>query len=702
MSGSGDRTGDPGGPARVLARAAGVFLLAVPWLPLRRLFGPLEGTGALVPPREWALGAAVFVPAAWLAARAAAVPGVQAAVAHARGRARALRRALHRFADRLRGLSPGRRRTPWAGVDAVVLGAVAALGLSLAAVLVYGGRPRLVDGAVQLFQARIFAGGASAAPAPPVSGFFEVTNVVAGPEAWYSQYPPGHPALLAAGAAAGAAWAVPLALSLGTAVLLYRFAARVYGRPTAVVTLALLAVCPFFWLLGAGFMSHVPALFFASLLLWAAARGEAAPGRAWPAAAAGGALGALFLCRPLTAAALGAGLSPFLAGWLLEKGTGSRARRLAAFAAPAVALAALYLAHNAATTGHPLRPGYLELWGSAHGLGFHATPWGGVHTPLDGLVNELTDLSLLNLFLFEWPIPALLPLGAALTAGWLEERWDRRLLVLFLSVPAAYFFYWHRDALMGPRFLYAGLAALVPLTARALVEGARRLEGVEVRALPGLTPVGARAWAGALVGLCFLYAATRGIPGRFGLHVDGGSSFRTDVRAEARRAGLDRGLVFVPVSWGNRLIAELRGMGAPAGLVERTYRAADHCDLDALVRRARSGEWSAGRVARALERLRRRTGEVARTDRLNGDGSLRLRRDRSSLPDRCREEIEYDRRGWTSYAPHLPENDPWLEAPFVIARDLRGRNRELRRAFPDRPAYLYRDGRFRRLGPASE
>lgn len=689
MSGSDVRSGAPDPAAGVLLRAAGLFLLAVPWLPLRRIFGPLEGAEALPAPGDWALGLAVFVPMAWLVARAAAVPSVRAAA-----------RRLRRGAAGMAKLPPTADRPAGKGGDALLLGALLALALGLSAALVYAGRPRLLDGAVQLFQAKIFAGGALTAPPPPGEGFFAVTNVIAGPDAWYAQYPPGHPALLAAGSAAGVPWLVPLALSLGTAALLYRFAAAAFDRPTALTTLALLALCPFFWLLGAGFMSHVPALFFASLLLWALVRAEEAPGRAWPAALAGGALGAVFLCRPLTAAAVGLGLSPVLADWVLDDGPGKRWRRLAAFALPAAALAGLYLAYNAATTGHPLRPGYLELWGSAHGLGFHATPWGGVHTPVDGLAHELLDLSLLNLFLFEWPVPALVPVGATLAAGWLREAWDRRLLVLFLSVPAAYFFYWHRDALMGPRFLYAGLAPLLPLTARALVEGSRRLQGRAVRALPGLTPVSARSWAGALVGLSFLYAAVWGVPGRFRVHAEAGSSFRADVRDEARRAGLERGLIFVPVSWGNRMIAELRGMGVPAGLVERTYRGTDHCDLDGLTRRARHEGWPTGRLARELEGLRAEAGEVVRTDRLNGDGTLRLRRGRTSLPPRCLEEIEHDGRGWTSYAPHLPENDPWLDAPFVIARDLRGRNWALRRVFPDRPAYLYRDGRFRRLGPA--
>ena len=132
----------------------------------------------------------------------------------------------------------------------------------------------------------------------------------------------------------------------------------------------------------------------------------------------------------------------------------------------AVLALALYLWWNAATTGDPFLPGYVRLWGESHGLGFHATPWGGEHTPLAGLRNELTDLALLAGFAFEWPLPALVPVGVLFAAGWAGHRWDRRLLAGFLAIPVAYLFYWHRDSFLGPRYLYSGLAFLVPLTAR--------------------------------------------------------------------------------------------------------------------------------------------------------------------------------------------------------------------------------------------
>ena len=98
-------------------------------------------------------------------------------------------------------------------------------------------------------------------------------------------------------------------------------------------------------------------------------------------------------------------------------------------------------------------------------MGFHTSPWGDSHTPLMGLRNELIDLGLLNSFLFEWAIPALLPLGAFLAMGLALRKWEGRLVLAFFAIPIAYFFYWHRDAFLGPRYLYEGLPFLMPLVA---------------------------------------------------------------------------------------------------------------------------------------------------------------------------------------------------------------------------------------------
>src|SRR5205814_9638479 len=96
------------------------------------------------------------------------------------------------------------------------------------------------------------------------------------------------------------------------------------------------------------------------------------------------------------------------------------------------------------------------------------SPWGEPHTPWTGLGDQLLNVSMLNEYLFESPVPGLAAVGAFFALGLGERRWDRRLLLLFLSLPAASSFYSHPDSYLAPRFPHSGLVFLLPLTARAL------------------------------------------------------------------------------------------------------------------------------------------------------------------------------------------------------------------------------------------
>src|SRR5688500_20249131 len=124
-------------------------------------------------------------------------------------------------------------------------------------------------------------------------------------------------------------------------------------------------------------------------------------------AAAGAVLGAAFLSRPVEALAIGAVFVAALAADCV------RARRwlpIAALGAAFLAVASIYLAFNAATTGHALRPRYIELWGSSNGLGFHDGPWGEPHKTAAGIRDEILYLSLHGAILFVWHITVILPL----------------------------------------------------------------------------------------------------------------------------------------------------------------------------------------------------------------------------------------------------------------------------------------------------
>ncbi|HET6617850.1 MAG TPA: glycosyltransferase family 39 protein [Gemmatimonadota bacterium] len=620
-------------------------------------------------PGEWALGVAIFGGAAWLLAL----------LLPARAAAR-LREGAGAFA-----VGGDRRRTV---TLLLVLGGI----LVFVSTFAFEHRPQLIDDVIQVFQAKIFASGALMAPEPADRAFFITQHMIMDGGRWYSQYPPGHSALLALGVLSGAAWLVPIALSVATAALLYRFVAEAYDESTARLTLLLLVLAPFFWFMGASFMNHVSSLAGVAAFLYGFARWEKWGSERW-LALAGAALGVAILSRPVEIVAIGAVFGGVLAVEALRRKSW---RPIAACGIPFLAVASLYLAFNAATTGHPLRPGYIELWGSAHGLGFHEGPWGEPHTPAAGLRNEILDLALLNVFLFEWPVPALWPLGIALAAGWLSERWDARLLTAFLAVPAVYFFYWHRDTFLGPRFLYVTIAFLVPLLARAAIEGARRLRARVVPG-PGSSSVDLPTWAVLALVLATGYAVAYGIPARYLIYRTSMESMKLDLVAEAKAAGIDRGLVFVAETWGSRVIAELRGLGASAPAVEKAYRQADLCELQEIVDRARTENWSPARVEAALDEASVGADALVFVD--VGGGPTTRFKPGSRLTAACLDEVRYDRLGYTLFTPHLADDPPDLDGPLVIARDLRDRNAELVARYPERGVWIYRGGELRPWRP---
>ncbi|MGH7566440.1 MAG: hypothetical protein ACREK2_06395, partial [Gemmatimonadota bacterium] len=313
--------------------------------------------------------------------------------------------------------------------------------------------------------------------------------------------------------------------------------------------------------------------------------------------------------------------------------------------------------------------------------------------------NQMLDLSLLGVFLFEWPIPALWPLGVALAAGWLGRRWDFRLIAAFLAVPAANFFYWHRDTFLGPRFLHVTLAFVVALTARAMIEGARRLRGRQWKPA-GFPSVDLATWAFLVVVLSTLYAVGYGAPARFLIYRTSMGSMKLDLVEKAHSAGLDRALVFVSESWGSRVIAQLRGLGASASVVEKAYRQSDLCNLDGIVRRARAEGWSAAPVEAALASVT--VGQEALVVvEVSGDPTARFKPG-SRLTPECLDQIRYDQSGYSLFTPHLPANDPELSGALVFARDLRDWNDDLIARYPDRAVWIYRGGKLQPWGSSDD
>ena len=412
--------------------------------------------------------------------------------------------------------------------------------------LLFGHLPHIVDGMAQAFHAKIFLAGQLTAPPPP-AGFFELTHMIDAPR-WYSQYPPGHSLLLAAGQLFGVPWLVNPLFGALSVVLLYFIGREAYGEPTGRLALLLGALSPFLILVSSSFMNHTTTLFFLELFLlgFIGMRRKASLGGAL---LAGFGLGYALSIRPLTVAAFAIPWVLYAvvrAGRLLadpaSRGAGARFLLLcllasAAFAVPAGGL----LAFNHATNGDPLLFGYEVLHGKEALPGFGKQGWSGVpHTPGRGLDATLRNANSLNRYLFGLPFPSLL--FALLGLAWIRlERWDLLLVASVGSVAAAYFFYWYQDLALGPRFLYSGVGPLVLLSARGLLglpdllaERERAGEGRPARAL------------GLALALALAYAAVVTVPAFADYYARNFANGNRKLPEAFEGSALEGSVVFVP------------------------------------------------------------------------------------------------------------------------------------------------------------
>lgn len=344
----------------------------------------------------------------------------------------------------------------------------------------FDGIPHVQDSMAQQFQAEIFASGRISAPLPQHPEFFPSEFMVQHGGRWFNQYPPVHAALLAVGVLLGLPWLVNPLLGAASALLIYLAARQAYGRSLGGAALALACVCPFLWFMSGERMNHATSLFWTAValaLLAPALRREPRRLSVNRLGFAGLALGLGVATRPLCGVAVAV---PMLAGliwptvaiaggqWLSAwVGRLRDCRRELLLCGLGMLVGVLpLLAFNAATTGSPLVSGYQLLWG-ASGWGFGSSQWGPPHTLRRGLEAAFANWDAAGKYLFEWPIPCLVPLAGLAFLRRLT-RMDRVLLGMLALLTLAYIPYFFQDLCFGPRFLYAGLPAFLTLTARGL------------------------------------------------------------------------------------------------------------------------------------------------------------------------------------------------------------------------------------------
>ena len=640
-------------------------------------------SGGLLPARLWAALLAVlsFVPFAnWIAGGheapwyATVLSEWISGSAISLGSAVVLFLVMRRF-DRWPGawrrISDAASHRP--GVTAAFLAVVALTLFSAVSLKVLSGRPLLIDEIVQVMQARIFAEGAVARVADPYPEFFSALHVVDVSGKVFSQFPPGGPLMLLPGVVAGVAWlSGPV---FGTiAVVAFWYLARSTEETPAIALGAagLLCIAPFMAFMAGSQMNHVPALAWLCLALVAlrAVTSSNQP-RAGMAFLAGLCLGMMIAIRPVDGAAfaLPAGI------WLGARTLRHRSLVPALLASGAGILlpVAGVLAYNAATTGDPLLFGYELLWGASHSLGFHRAPWGVTHTPARGL--ELVNLYFLRLqtYLFETPLPSLLPAVAGLALTRRLTSFDRYLLASSALLAAGYFAYWHDGFFLGPRFFYLMLPVLVIWTAR--------LPSIVRERFP-------RTGSDRLVllayGVSAVVALFISLPARVLQYSNGLLSMRHDYVAPAAAQSIRNALILVRESWGAQLIARLYAIGVSRPDAEGLYRTIDTCILETAVSALETG---GVRGRPAVDRLRTLSGDSLRlvSRVLSPDVTERVLPG-TDYPVVCRRRIAEDRAGYSFFAPLLARD----MGTNVYARDLHARDTLLLQRYPERAVYLLR------------
>jgi hypothetical protein len=548
---------------------------------------------------------------------------------------------------------------------------------ALSARWVFNGRPLLVDEVAQLFQARVFASGRIAGVRDPVPELFSALHLVERDGRVFSQFPPGGPAVLAAGVLLGAAWiAVPLCGALSV-WFFAGFARRVeIDRPGVGLLASLLfAFAPYMVFMSGSQMNHVPTLLGVCAALYALERAThldvALARRAWFAFGCGLALGFAATVRPVDAVAFALPVAAYLA-WRVRR-DGRELRPLLASGVGVALPIAFMLWFNAQTTGSPLLFGYEALWGKGHDLGFHRVPWGVAHTPARGL--ELVSLYFLRLqtYLFETPIPSLVAAMLALALVPALRRLDGVLLAGSALLVALYFAYWHDGFYLGPRFYVCLLPALALWSARLFaVWRARWGRGASYRILVS-------AAVASLVVAVLISVPLRAREYRGGL-----KTMRWDVEAAARRAGVRNAIVFVRESWGAQIVVRLWARGLSHADAQTLYHFVDACALE-----------------RGLDSLERIDGRDSVAHGVMWPllaDSLRVIRSPFSVDSterflpgapygpRCVRRVEEDRAGFTVYLPFLVADGENV----VYARDLHARDSLLLARYPGRSVYLVR------------
>ena len=330
--------------------------------------------------------------------------------------------------------------------------------------MLFDGVPGTYDGCMYMFQAHLFSQGMLSAQMPPEPQFFDNVLVILS-DKWYTQFPPGFPAILTLGVLLRIPWLVNPLLGALTIGGIFLIAKELYGNNIAKLSALLACASSFFLFMSSEFMSHTSTLFFITTaflsFVWMVKKKRPF----LSAIVCGTALGIALLCRPYTTAWFCVYLG--IAAIVMRKQLSIR--HILIGAVPLITAVGAFLAYNAATTGHPLLFGYIASHGREHLPGFHQDPWmEQPHTIIQGVKYLIGNLNGLNYYLFEWPVPSLFFVVLYLAFG-KKETWDWMFIGWMSSLFVGHVFYFFNEFHLGPRFVYETLPAAILLTSKGIV-----------------------------------------------------------------------------------------------------------------------------------------------------------------------------------------------------------------------------------------
>lgn len=315
------------------------------------------------------------------------------------------------------------------------------------------GIPHVPDEAAYLFMAKMFALGHLTMPIPVSPQHFTPPNLdflflSSGRGTWLFPWSFGHPLLLAVGVRLGVVNAIPPLVGVLAVLFTFLIARKVYDIRTAVFTILLFLISPFFLENSASFMSHNSASLYLMISVYLAILASKISNRfrVW-SLLSGIFLGLLFNTRPLTALA-------FLPILLVIFKCGKKPdilKVLKHFFIGLLFCFILWCLYNFYTTGSFFTWQYYLVTQDRVGI------WSGDYSIVSFLVSHIENFKLLfdnfGPMLLNWPV--LITYGLLFIPFVLRKNssWDNLFFISLFVLPFAYFFV-RGEIVLGTRWWY--------------------------------------------------------------------------------------------------------------------------------------------------------------------------------------------------------------------------------------------------------